>query len=78
MTASPPDYSIAVVVRTLDLLEAFAAAGAPLAAISISAPESRLDDARAAEVAEALLAASRAITAQIGGRPPGREGRLGG
>ena len=53
-------------------------AGAPVAAISVSAPESRLDDARAAELAEVLLAASRAITAQIGGRPPGREGRPGG
>jgi DNA-binding IclR family transcriptional regulator len=49
-----------------------------VAAISVSAPESRLDDTRAAELAEALLAAARAITAQIGGRTPGREGRPGG
>jgi IclR family acetate operon transcriptional repressor len=45
-------------------------AGAVVAAVSVSAPESRLDDDRAAEVAAALAAAAREITGRLGGRAP--------
>lgn len=41
--------------------------GAVIAAISVSAPESRLDDARAAAVAAAVRAAAAEVTRQIGG-----------
>jgi DNA-binding IclR family transcriptional regulator len=37
MTSAAPDYSIAVVVRTLDLLETLAAAGAPLGPTELAA-----------------------------------------
>jgi IclR family acetate operon transcriptional repressor len=42
-------------------------AGSVIAAISVSSPESRLDDRRAAEVAEAIQAAAQEITRRVGG-----------
>jgi IclR family acetate operon transcriptional repressor len=45
-------------------------AGLPIAAISVSAPESRLDDDRAAEVAATLGAVAAEVTRLVGGRPP--------
>lgn len=42
-------------------------AGAVIAAISVSSPESRLDDRRAAEVADAVQAAAQEITRRVGG-----------
>jgi IclR family acetate operon transcriptional repressor len=42
-------------------------AGSVIAAISLSSPESRLDDRRAAEVATAIQAAAQEITRRIGG-----------
>jgi DNA-binding IclR family transcriptional regulator len=44
--------------------------GAVIAAISVSAPESRLDDRRAADVAVALREAASDATARVGGRAP--------
>ena len=48
--------------------------GVVAGAISVSAPDSRLDDARAAEVAAAVRAESAAITRRLGGRmePPSK------
>jgi DNA-binding IclR family transcriptional regulator len=43
--------------------------GMVIGAISVSAPESRLDDAQAAVVAEAVRAAAAEVTCQIGGAP---------
>jgi DNA-binding IclR family transcriptional regulator len=45
-------------------------AGTVIAALSVSSPESRLDDARAAQVATAIKAATREITQRVGGRDP--------
>jgi DNA-binding IclR family transcriptional regulator len=45
-------------------------AGGVIAAISVSAPESRLDDNRAADVAAAVTAAAAEITKRVGGRAP--------
>lgn len=45
-------------------------AGSVLGAISVSSPASRLDDARAAEVAAAVVAAAAAVSRRIGGAPP--------
>jgi DNA-binding IclR family transcriptional regulator len=42
-------------------------AGTVIAAISVSSPESRLDDGRAAEVAEAVRSAAQEITRRVGG-----------
>ncbi|MEA2583249.1 MAG: IclR family transcriptional regulator, regulon repressor [Thermomicrobiales bacterium] len=44
--------------------------GSVVAAISVSSPESRLDDPRAAEVATAVRAAAQEITRRVGGREP--------
>ena len=45
--------------------------GRPCAAISLSGPESRLDDARATEIKAALVAAAGRLTTEIAGvRPP--------
>ncbi|MBA2521494.1 MAG: IclR family transcriptional regulator [Chloroflexia bacterium] len=45
--------------------------GRPRAAISLSGPESRLDDGRAAEIKTALITAAGRLTAEIAGaRPP--------
>lgn len=41
--------------------------GAVIGAISISAPESRLDDRQTAEAGEAVKAAARAVTERVGG-----------
>src|SRR5215213_5018030 len=41
--------------------------GAVIAAVSVSSPESRLDDGRAAEVADAVQAAAQEITRRLGG-----------
>ncbi len=45
-------------------------AGGVLGAISVSSPDSRLDDARAAELAAAVAAAAAAVTRRVGGVPP--------
>lgn len=45
--------------------------GGVLGAISVSSPATRLDDARAAEVAAAVKAAAAAVTARVGGVAPG-------
>ncbi len=45
----------------------------PVAAISVSAPASRVDDARVAAIATALVQASRTITRAIGGAWPDLE-----
>jgi IclR family acetate operon transcriptional repressor len=42
-------------------------AGSVIAAISVSSPESRLDDSRAAEVAAAVQTAAQEITRRVGG-----------
>jgi IclR family transcriptional regulator, KDG regulon repressor len=42
-------------------------AGAVIAAISVSSPESRLDDRRASEVADAVRSAAQEITRRVGG-----------
>lgn len=44
--------------------------GLPTAALSVSAPETRIDDVRSGEIARALLDASREITQAIGGHWP--------
>jgi IclR family transcriptional regulator, acetate operon repressor len=44
--------------------------GLPVAAISVSGPDSRIDDERAADIAAALRESSRTITASIGGTLP--------
>lgn len=44
--------------------------GLPAAALSISAPDTRIDDARASDIARALRDASRDITRAIGGTWP--------
>jgi len=53
-------------------------AGGVLGAISVSAPTSRLDDARAAEIAPAVAAAAAAVTRRLGGSPPIAVGEPGG
>ncbi len=42
--------------------------GNPIAAISLSAPESRIDDARSVEVAQAVRQTARQISERLGGR----------
>jgi DNA-binding IclR family transcriptional regulator len=44
--------------------------GYPIAAISVAAPESRLDDRRSADVVQAVKATASDITQRIGGRQP--------
>lgn len=48
----------------------FDAAGAVVAAVSVSSPESRVDAAREREIAAAVREAADGITRRIGGRPP--------
>lgn len=48
----------------------FDAAGAVVAAVSVSSPESRMSAARAREIADAVREAADAISRRIGGRAP--------
>ncbi len=48
--------------------------GAVVGAISVSAPDSRLDDARAGDVAVAVSDGAAAVTARLGGRPKSSAG----